>query len=48
VVRKKMVETDKARDKRLAENTEEKVAYRQEASELLDERVRENIRQYGA
>jgi hypothetical protein len=43
-----MVEADKAREKRLAENTEEKIATRQDASDRLDERVRENIKQHGA
>ncbi len=46
--KKKYVETETARDKRLAENTEEKIASRQNESDALDERVRENIRQHGA
>jgi hypothetical protein len=46
--KKKRVEPDSVRDKRLAENTEEKIASRKDASDLLDERVRENIRQHGA
>ncbi|UUR08924.1 hypothetical protein [Sphingomonas glaciei] len=48
MTRKKIVENDSARAKRLAENTEEKIASRQEEADLLDERVRENLRQYGA
>lgn len=48
MTRKKIVETDKAREKRVADNTKEKIASRQEASDLLDERVRENLKQYGA
>lgn len=46
--RAKIVETDKAREKRLAENTADKIASRQDASDALDERVRENIKQHGA
>jgi hypothetical protein len=46
--KKKRLEPDSVRDKRLAENTEEKIASRKDASDLLDERVRENIRQHGA
>lgn len=46
--RAKSVETDKAREKRLAENTADKIASRQNASDALDERVRENIKQHGA
>lgn len=46
--RKRMVETDTAREKRLAENTEQKIASRQDASDRLDERVRENIKEHGA
>lgn len=46
--KKKYVETETAREKRLAENTEEKIAARQNESDALDERVRENIRQHGA
>lgn len=48
VARKKIVENDSARAKRLAENTDEKIASRQQESDLLDERVRENLRQHGA
>lgn len=46
--KKKYVETEAAREKRLGENTEEKIAARQNESDALDERVRENIRQHGA
>lgn len=48
VARKKIVENDSARAKRLAENTDEKIASRQQESDLLDERVRGNLRQHGA
>ncbi|GAA4008033.1 hypothetical protein [Sphingomonas humi] len=46
--KKRQMETEIAREKRLAENTEEKIAARKEASDRLDERVRENIREHGA
>ena len=46
--KKKYVETESAREKRLGENTEEKIASRQIESDALDERIRENIRQHGA
>lgn len=46
--KKKLRDAETARVSRLAENTEEKIASRREASDCLDERVRENIRKHGA
>lgn len=45
--RKRQGETRKIREQRLMENTKEKVDARQEESDLIDERVRANIRQHG-